>query len=185
VHNLTGYPPADFIGNVRRSIVSMTPQEDVERFSLEAEKALAERRGWQLCYRVVHRDGRELWVQESGAGVFDEQGTLLFIEGFVFNIDARYRAEQREHERLQKLTEAAGLILNETDLIIQSLRTLRVLAANARVEATRAGDLGRGFAVIAGQIGELADQSAGQAKRIGNNISAVRRLLRDDTSSSG
>jgi PAS domain S-box-containing protein len=179
VQNLTGYPAADFLGNVRRSIMSLTPQEDVERLSLEAEKALAERRGWQVCYRVIHRDGRELWVQESAAGVFDEHGTLQFLEGFVFNIDARYRAEQRERERLQKLTQAAADIMSETELIMQGLRNLRVLAVNARVEANRAGDKGRAFAVIAGQVGELADQSAEQTKCIGSHISVVRGLMRD------
>jgi PAS domain S-box-containing protein len=184
VRNVIDCPAEDFIGNVRRTIASVTPPEDVERITPEVEKALAERRPWQIYYRVNHRDGHELWVQESGAGVFDQHGNLRYLEGFAFNIDARHRAEQRERERLRQLTQMAGAILSETEQIMQGLRTLSVLAVNARVEASRAGDQGRGFATIAGQVGGLAEQSAEQTRRIGNYIADVRGLLRAPAPSS-
>lgn len=63
-------------------------------------------------------------------------------------------------QQIQSVTEYITDIAEETNL----------LALNASIEAARAGDAGKGFAVAAQQIQKLAEQSNSSAAQIGANI---------------
>ena len=78
---------------------------------------------------------------------------------------------------LARVSEAAALqaelalkcraLMGEVTPVATILRLLRLLAINARIEAARAGAAGAGFAVVAAEIGRLADESTERTARIG------------------
>jgi len=51
--------------------------------------------------RLRHRDGTELWVQDSARAVYDKSGKLLFYEGMMADITARKLVEQALHRSEQ------------------------------------------------------------------------------------
>ncbi len=71
--------------------------------------------------------------------------------------------------RIKRLQEVKSLTTLVAD-ISQVAKQTNILAINAAVEAARAGDAGRGFAVLAAEIRELSNRTAGAAVNISLKI---------------
>lgn len=104
---------------------------------------------------------------------------------------------EESNRRMQELLAAMQDIRNCSDEIRKIIGTIEeiafqtnILALNAAVEAARAGEAGKGFSVIAGEIKNLAEESAKASKNttglIENSLIAVGRGTRiaDETARS-
>lgn len=88
---------------------------------------------------------------------------------------------------MQKISEMSIVIEKIIGEINSIAQQTNMLSLNASIEAVRAGEMGKGFSVVATQIGELAARSAQAAKEttelITNSINAVGsgRKITDQT----
>jgi methyl-accepting chemotaxis protein len=85
---------------------------------------------------------------------------------------------QEVQQTLNTASHSASAITNEAKLMNELALTTRLLAFNARIEASRAGHHGLGFGVVADEVGELANH----AKSLAQNIQDVSRKINDDIS---
>lgn len=177
VQLLTGYMATAFTGPERRSYADLTHPQDVERVYGVVDDALAARTNWSIDYRLVRADGREQWVHEVGGGVFDND-VLLYLEGIIIDCDAQKRTEIATVALLNAISTKTGLLLSDTIPIIDVLRTLRLLAINAKLEAGRAGAAGASFAVVAREVNRLADETGLRAARIVNVAAQLQTMLK-------
>jgi diguanylate cyclase (GGDEF)-like protein/PAS domain S-box-containing protein len=91
---LTGYRPADLLGNRATAYADLIHPDDREPVWREVQEALAARRRFRLVYRLRTAAGGERWVWEQGHGVFSGAGELLALEGFITDITERKAAEE-------------------------------------------------------------------------------------------
>ncbi|MBD2100038.1 PAS domain S-box protein [Leptolyngbya sp. FACHB-261] len=108
IEELTGYPAADFIGNRERSFASIDHPEDLAMIAQVVQQGLDERQPWMLEYRIIRANGSVRWVYEKGQGIFNQDGSVCWIDGAVFDITERKQAEEeqrRQQELLQTIFE--------------------------------------------------------------------------------
>jgi hypothetical protein len=177
VARLTGYEPVAFTGPEQRSYSAQTHPEDLQAVYDAVDGALAVKGNWQIHYRIVRPDGSAIWVQEVGGGVWNGD-KLVYLEGAVIDVDRSRTLELRNMEMRDAISDKARLLLGNTVPIVEVLRTLRILAINARLEAGRAGPLGASFGFVANEVSRLAEETSVLAEKIADVTGQLQELLK-------
>ncbi|MGK5093779.1 adenylate/guanylate cyclase domain-containing protein [Deltaproteobacteria bacterium TL4] len=111
---LTGYHPSQLIENFAVSFGSLIHNDDQAFIWSEVQKALETKKHFQCIYRIVTASGGMKWVWNQGCGVFDTQGKLLCIEGFITDISELKNAEeaiQRSYRELERISKTFQLFV--------------------------------------------------------------------------
>ena len=85
IEEVSGYPAGDFVNNAVRSYKSIVHPEDVIKVVNAVNNGVNDRRPYIIEYRIRHRDGTVRNVYERGAGVHADDGTLLWLDGVIFD----------------------------------------------------------------------------------------------------
>ena len=178
IETLTGYPVNDFLNNHVRTFTSIVDPQDGGAVDAAVGAGVEKRAKWEIDYRLIKRDGHPLWIHESGAGIFDDNNQLLFLEGVCIDISPQKKQEEKLELLVSNISGTSNDIVEAVQHILGELRTLKLLALNARIEAARAAEHGAGFAVVAQEMKSLADTTREEADRIRSLMETLQTLLK-------
>lgn len=80
-------------------------------------------------------------------------------------------------EMTQQITDDSSALVQASSIIRNIARQTNLLSMNASIEAAHAGKAGEGFAVVAEEIRELAENSSSQGKRISDVMDALKEKI--------
>lgn len=98
-YQLTGYYSEELIGNKKVSYNSLICLDYRDRVWNSWQLQLSKREYCEIEYPIHTANGEIKWVWERGCGIFDENGILTALEGFISDI-TDFRNARAEKERL-------------------------------------------------------------------------------------
>ncbi|HHX01193.1 MAG TPA: PAS domain-containing protein [Firmicutes bacterium] len=195
VANKANYTQAGFVKAsdvIGKTDFEMFPRHLAEKFYEDDCKVL--KKGETITNRVeqvISTDGVECWIVTDKYPIYDDHGDIVGLFGFGHDITAQKNLEKEKTLASQKIEEQQDMveqmivdlsaipakIENLVDGIANIAKQTKMVAINAAIEAARVGEYGRGFEIVAREVGQLSDQSQKATIQVREAIEEVNSLV--------
>lgn len=122
-------------------------------------------------------------AKETGEEINSSEATLSktnnMIVSLTHDINERAQQEIELSNELSRLKDNASEVKAILDVIKDIADQTNLLALNAAIEAARAGEHGRGFAVVADEVRKLAERTQKSLSDIDSTISVIVQAITD------
>ncbi len=118
-------------------------------------------------------------ISKTGEMISDTQKDITILDE---NVHMYYEKNLEVREQFKSLSEATVQIKEILGIISDIAEQTNLLALNAAIEAARAGEHGRGFAVVADEVRKLAEKTQKSLGEINITINTIVQSIEDVSS---
>lgn len=164
-----------FLSNLSKAIE--TSSEDVDRLATAAEQMSVNSKQINDNAGLASQQASQAMTacSESSGQLTENISVVNQLNDSVNNASEKIKSLEQKASEIQSITDVIDGISSQTNL----------LALNAAIEAARAGEQGRGFAVVADEVRALAAKTADATKQIGDMLNQISNETNETTSVMG
>ncbi|MCE9634039.1 MAG: methyl-accepting chemotaxis protein [Methylophilales bacterium] len=145
-----------------------------ERQSEAASSMAAAMEELSVSIDLVEDNAREAREITLTSGRQSEEGGII-IRNAVGEMQLIAETVTGTANTIQELEDFSGQISSIVNVIKEIADQTNLLALNAAIEAARAGEQGRGFAVVADEVRKLAERTGKSTQEIGDMIAKIQQ----------
>jgi PAS domain S-box-containing protein len=160
---IVGYDSSDLQGNPLNKFSERVHVDDQKKIWGKIHSAVAAKKTFELFYRLRTTRGEYKWVWEQGTGVFDDDGKMVALEGYVNDFTAQKVTElelRRENERLRSSIKDRyrfGAMIGKSEAM-QAVYEMILKAAATDTNVIIYGESGTGKELAARAIHQLSER---------------------------
>lgn len=94
IERISGYTAMDFAARRMHDYAEIVIPEDLESIKTVIAKGVRDQTPYEVEYRIRCADKNTRWVYERGNAIYDEQGNPMWLDGVIFDVTKRKKAEE-------------------------------------------------------------------------------------------
>ncbi len=104
IYEISGYHAFQLTGNSEITYASLIHPHDQNLCRNKIMEAINAQKNYEFEYRIIHKTGKIVWVNENGKGKINEEGSAEYLDGIITDVTRRREAEiaARESQRNYK-----------------------------------------------------------------------------------
>ncbi|MBL1352092.1 MAG: PAS domain-containing protein [Zetaproteobacteria bacterium] len=166
----------DNVGSLMHGLSSAVGQVNRTAHDLDAVASSLTQQSSQTVQSV---DRGSIHVDSTSSAMEEMSVSINQVSKQVLDTQAKSIQAVKEADAAAVMMHKLTSVVHEVGSIVGTISDIaeqtNLLALNASIEAARAGDAGRGFSVVAGEVKELANQTSQATNKIREQVDSIQQ----------